>query len=86
MAIIIDGQSDKREVVKILLSDNKWYTLHEESYFTIDAFEIGFYDSERDKYYVQYDGGKGFEVYLEEGYYLKGKISEIKAYMTKKKQ
>ena len=81
--IFIDAQSDKKEVVKILLSDNKWYALHKESYLTIDAFEIGFYDSDYDKHYVQYDGGKGFEVYLEEGYHLKGKISEIKAYMTK---
>ena len=83
MAIIIDGQSDKREVVKILLSDNKWYTLHKESYLTIDVFELGFFDKDYDKWFLQFEVGTGFEVYLEEGYYLKGKISEIKAYMTK---
>ena len=83
MGIFIDSQSDKREVVKILLSDNKWYTLDEDSYLIIDNFEIGFHDSDYDKFFTLHDAGKGFEVYLEEGYKLKGKLSEIKAYMTK---
>ena len=86
MGIFIDTQSEDREVRKILLSDNKWYTLHEDSYFTVDCFELGFRDSDygdgRGKWFLQHDIGSGFQVTLEDGFILRGKLSDVKAYIS----
>ena len=83
MGIFIDYQSDDFEVKKILLSDNKWYELKKETYFIKDAFEIGFLDSDSDEYVYLTDMGIGFECVLKNGDRLKGKLSEIKAFITK---
>ncbi len=83
MGIMIDFQSDDFEVRKILLSDNKWYELHKSSYFTKDTFEIGAYDSDYDKYVMLTDMGLGFSCVLKNGDVLKGKLSEVKAFITK---
>ena len=83
MGIFIDYQSDNYDVKKILLSDNKWYELKPETYFVKDAFEIGIYKESIQKYIMVTDMGMGFECILKNGDILKGKLSEIKAFITR---
>ena len=83
MGIFIDYQSDDFEVKKILLSDNKWYEVKEKTYCVKDAFEIGTYDSDSDKYILLTDMGIGFQCILKNGDRLNVKLSEIKAFITK---
>ena len=84
--IFIDTQSNDMKVRKILLSDNKWYTLDEDNGFGIDCFEIGFHDSDygsgRGKWFLQHEVGLGFQVILKDGFILRGKMSDVKAYIS----
>ena len=83
MGIFIDYQSDDYHVKKILLSDDKWYELKPKTYFIKDAFEIGMYQESTQKYIMLTDMGMGFECTLKSGDILKGKLSEIKAFITR---
>mgnify|MGYP003132554144 FL=1 len=80
MGIFIDTQIEDKQVYEILLSDNKWYRAENYTYMVLDAFEIGFYDSDYDKYYIQNDMGKGIKIRLEDGSELICKLSEVKAF------
>ena len=82
MGIFIDYESDDFQIKKILLSDNKWYEIKKNTYCVKDAFEIGTSD-ENDKYILLTDMGIGFQCVLKNGDRLKGKLSEIKAFITK---
>jgi hypothetical protein len=83
MGIFIDYESDDFLIKKILLSDNKWYEVKENTYCVKDAFEIGTYDPNSDKYILLTDMGIGFACSLKGGGVLKVKLSEIKAFITK---
>ena len=83
MGIFIDYESDNFEIKKILLSDNKWYEVKETTYCVKDAFEIGTYDSDNQKFIFLTDMGIGFKCILKNGDVLKVKLSEIKAFITK---
>jgi len=83
MGIFIDYESDDLQIKKILLSDNKWYEIKKNTYCVKDAFEIGTYDSDSDKYILLTDMGIGFQCILKNGDRLNVKLSEIKAFITK---
>ena len=83
MGIFIDYESDNFEIKKILLSDNKWYEVKENTYCVKDAFEIGTYDSYSQQFIFLTDMGIGFACVLKNGDVLKVKLSEIKAFITK---
>ena len=83
MGIFIDYESDDFVIKKILLSDNKWYEVKENTYCVKDAFEIGTYNSDSQKYILLTDMGIGFKCILKNGDALKVKLSEIKAFITK---
>tara|TARA_R110002012_G_scaffold118489_1_gene267309 strand:+ start:31 stop:318 length:288 start_codon:yes stop_codon:yes gene_type:complete len=83
MGIFIDTQTEDKQVYEILLSDNKWYRAKLNTYMIIDAFEIGFYNIDTEKYYLQTDMGKGVKIHLEDGSELICKLSEVKAFKIK---
>ena len=80
MSIFIDTHTEDKQVYEILLSDNKWDRAELGTYMAQDVFEIGFYDSDYDKYYLQADMGKGIKILLEDGSELICKLSEVKAF------
>ena len=80
MGIFIDTQREDKQIYEILLSDNKWYRAKLCTYMVQDVFEIGFYNSDTDKYYLQTDMGKGVKIFLEDGSELICKLSEVKAF------
>ena len=83
MSIFIDTPTEDKQVYEILLSDNNWYKAQLNTHIIQDVFEIGFYDSDNDKYYIQADMGKGVKIFLEDNSELICKLSEVKAFKIK---
>jgi len=86
MGIIVDaGEKCSGGIVKkILLSDNKWYEVTN-GHFIYDAFELGEYNWVHKDWRRIVDMGLGFECTIKGGVYLKGKVAEIKAFITTSK-
>ena len=83
MTLFIDTEADDKNITEVLLSDNNWYKVKSQTYCMNDALEIGYYDSDNEKYYEQTDLGEGFAFSLKDGSVIYCRLSEIKAFKIK---